>query len=196
MSFGRSNQARSKSSTSRSLTLEVPTFGKYLVLNSFVHVISILTLLGYGAPLTKKETEVQQDLIDLIVANTFTEKGSLKPCCQWYERYLQSKFKTHWHKLAPALVGLEDNSMAPASGDLVIVYKFVITVAKMLQSRKDVALVDIVDELDNDNKLKPQLDEERAIPNQLVFAAIGWLSTYETLKAKSPKTDLRRSHAL
>jgi hypothetical protein len=174
----------------------VPTFGKYLVLNSFVHVISILTLLGYGAPLTKKETEVQQDLIDLIVANTFTEKGSLKPCCQWYERYLQSKFKTHWHKLAPALVGLEDNSMAPASGDLVIVYKFVITVAKMLQSRKDVALVDIVDELDNDNKLKPQLDEERAIPNQLVFAAIGWLSTYETLKAKSPKTDLRRSHAL
>ena len=105
-------------------------------------------------------------------------KGSLQRSCKWYERYLQSKFNTHWHKLAPALVGLEDNTAAPRSGDLVVVYKFVIAVAKMLQTRKDVALVEIVDELDNENRLKPQLDEERAIPNQVVFAAMGWLSTF------------------
>ena len=114
-----------------------------------------------------------------MIADESAHKGSLKLCCQWYERYLQSKFKTHWHKLAPALVGLEDNSTGPSSGDLVIVYDFVIAVAKMLQSRKNIALVEIVDELDNESKLKPQLDEERAIPNQLVFATIGWLSTYE-----------------
>jgi hypothetical protein len=127
--------------------------------------------------LTREEEQVQQQLIDLIVADQ-PIKGSLQSCSQWYERYLQSKFNTHWHQLAPVLVGLEDNTATPRSGDLVVVYNFVIAVAKLLQTRKDVALVDIVDELDNENKLKPQLDEERAIPNQIVFATIGWLSTY------------------
>ena len=127
--------------------------------------------------MTREEEQAQQALIDLIIADQ-SIKGSLQPSCEWFERYLQSKFKIHWHKLAPALVDLEDNTVAPRSGDLVVVYKFVLAVAKMLKTRKDVALVDIVDELDNDNKLKPQLDEERAILNQIVFATIGWLSTY------------------
>jgi hypothetical protein len=36
----------------------------------------------------------------------------------------------------------------------------------MLHIRKDVVLVEIVDRFDNENKLKPQLDEEQAILNQ------------------------------
>ena len=98
--------------------------------------------------------------------------------CLWYGRYLQSKFYHHWHLLAPALVGLEDNSTMPASGDLVIVYSFVIGVAKLLKTIRNLALVEIVDELDNQNMLKPQMDEERAIPNQIVFATLGWLSMH------------------
>lgn len=78
-----------------------------------------------------------------------------------------------------------------------VVYNFVVAVAKMLKTRKDVALVEIVDELDNDNKLKPQLDEERAIPNQIVFATIGWLSMYYTMCLAAYKmADIRNSHAL
>lgn len=166
--FGRSNSARSKSATSRTLTLDVPRFGMSIVL-------------------TKEEEEAQRTLIELIVADQ-PRKGSLKPSCEWYERYLQSKFNSHWHLLAPALVGLEDNSTAPRPGDLVIVYSFVVATAKLLQTRKDVALVEIVDELDNENKLKPQLDEERGIPNQIVFATLGWLTMlYEAIT--HPKAD-------
>lgn len=93
----------------------------------------------------------------------------------WYGRYLQSKFHHHWHLLTPALVGLENNAK-PAPGDLVIVYCFVTEVAKLLKTRKNLALVEIVDELDNQQLLKPQMDEERAILNQIVFATLGWLS--------------------
>jgi hypothetical protein len=84
-------------------------------------------------------------------------------------------FNTGWHILAPTLVGLEDNTSTPRSGDLVAFYNSVTAVTKILKTRKDVALVEIVNELDNENKLKPQLDEERAMPNQIVFAVIGWL---------------------
>jgi len=101
----------------------------------------------------------------------------LASSCSWYTQYLHSKFYHHWHLLAPALVGLEENSTQPRPGDLAIVYEFVITVAKLLKTRKDLALVEVVDELDNENQLKPQMDEERAIPNQIVFATLGWLST-------------------
>jgi hypothetical protein len=107
-------------------------------------------------------------------------KGSLVDSCLWYGRYLQSKFHHHWHLLAPALVGLEDNSPMPASGDLVIVCNFVIEVAKLLKTRRNLALVEIVDELDNQQMLKPQMDEKRATLNQIVFATLGWLSMHRT----------------
>ncbi len=59
-----------------------------------------------------------------------------------------------------------------------MIYSFVHEIAKLLKSTADLALVTIVDELDNANLLKPQLDEERAFPNQAVWTAIGWLSTF------------------
>ena len=86
------------------------------------------------------------------------------------------RFKETWHLLAPSLVGLADNSSEPRPGDLVIVYKFVLEVGRLLSVKKNIALVEFVDELDNNNLLKPQMDGERAKPNQIVFAAIGWLS--------------------
>jgi len=85
-------------------------------------------------------------------------------------------FSRHWHLLRSTLKGLDDKSTVPQRGDLTIVYGFIITVAKLLKTKENLALVDIVDELDNGDILKPQLDEERAIPNQIVFAALGWLS--------------------
>jgi hypothetical protein len=103
-------------------------------------------------------------------------KGSLGTACAWYSRHLQWKFLQTWHLLAPSLVGLDDESTKPKPGDLVIVYNFVLKVAEILSAKPKVALVEFVDELDNENLLKPQLDEERAMPNQIVFATVGWLS--------------------
>jgi hypothetical protein len=131
------------------------------------------------AILTPEERQKQDDLVSILVGDQ-SIKGSLADSCLWYGRYLQSKFYRHWHLLAPALVGIEDNSTKPAPGDLVIVYSFVIEVAKLLKTRRNLALVEIVDELDNQSMLKPQMDEERAIPNQMVFATLGWLSMHRT----------------
>jgi hypothetical protein len=130
------------------------------------------------AILTPAEHQKRDHLFSVLVDGQ-TIKESLVDSCFWYGRYLQSKFNHHWHLLCPALVGLEDNSTKPASGDLVVVYSFVIEVAKLLKARRNLALVEIVDELDNQNMLKPQMDEERAIPNQIVFATIGWLSMHQ-----------------
>jgi hypothetical protein len=131
------------------------------------------------AKLTPEERRKQDDLVSILVGDQ-TIKGSLVDSCLWYGLYLQSKFHHHWHLLAPALVGLEDSSKTPASGDLVIIYSFVIEVAKLLKTRRNLALVEIVDELDNQQILKPQMDEERAILNQIVFATLGWLSMHRT----------------
>lgn len=125
--------------------------------------------------LTSAEMQGQDSLIVFIVGDQLI-KGTLANACLWYSRYLRSKFHHHWHLLVQALAGLEDNSTVPASGDLVVVYEFVLVVVKLLKYRKDLALVDIVDELSNRNLLKTQLDEERAVPNQIVFAVVGWLS--------------------
>lgn len=83
--------------------------------------------------------------------------------------------------LATTLIGLEDDSAGPEQGDLSVVYHFFHEIAKLLKSTAELALVTIVDELDNANLLKPQLDEERALPNQAVWAAVGWLSTLLSL---------------
>jgi hypothetical protein len=133
----------------------------------------------WAAILTPEESQKQDDLISILVGDQMII-GSLLDSRLWYDRYLQSKFYHHWHLLGLALVGLEDNSKTPAPGDLVHVYSFAIEVAKLLKTRRNLALVEIVDELDNQNMLKPQMDGEREIPNQIVFATLGWLSMHRT----------------
>jgi len=134
-----------------------------------------LTSVANLPPLTEDETQRQDCLISFIVGDNII-KGSLATACVWYSRFLRYKFNSHWYLLAPALVGIDDESTAPKTGDLIVVYNFVMTVARLLKTQSSLALAEIVDELDNELQLKQQLDGERAIPNQLVFAAMGWLS--------------------
>ncbi|KAI9785982.1 MAG: hypothetical protein M1839_008248 [Geoglossum umbratile] len=122
------------------------------------------------------ELQSRDRLIHLIVGDDQEIKRSLGDSCNWYTRYLELNFRHHWHLLRPALKGLNNESHQPQTGELVVVYDFIITVARLFKTKENLALVDIVDELDNQDLLKPQLDEERAIPNQIVFAALGWLS--------------------
>jgi hypothetical protein len=56
--------------------------------------------------------------------------------------------------LAPVLVGIDDESTVPKLGDLVVVYKFVMTVARLLKTQTSLALSEVVDELDNEFQLK------------------------------------------
>jgi len=137
--------------------------------------------------LTDDELRRQDSLILLIVGDQLV-KGTLADACTWYARYLLSKFVHHWHLLAPSLKGLDEESTRPRTGELVIVYDFLIIVARLLKTKKDLALVEIVDDLDNRDLLKPQFDEERALPNQIVFAALGWLSMFYDA-VSHPKTD-------
>lgn len=125
--------------------------------------------------LTETERKYQTSLISLMVGDQLL-KGSLRESCAWYTAFLETKYRNQWGPLCCALKGLPDNSVAPQPGELATVYRFVIAVAELLKTKRNLALVEIVDHLDNSDLLKPQMDDQRAIPNQMVFAAIGWLS--------------------
>ncbi|KAG4441575.1 hypothetical protein IFR05_002960 [Cadophora sp. M221] len=146
-------------------------------INTFASIASARDRTGEASlsPLTDDERQRQDCLLALIVGDNFI-KGSLADACIWYSRFLRHKFISHWHLLAPTLVGLEDSSTGPRAGDLVVVYNFAITVARLLKSQSSLALAEIVDGLENEQQLKQQLDSERALHNQAVFAAVGWLT--------------------
>ncbi|KAH6690246.1 hypothetical protein BKA61DRAFT_585093 [Leptodontidium sp. MPI-SDFR-AT-0119] len=105
----------------------------------------------------------------------------------WYSQFLEWKFRIHWRLMSQALRGLDEDSLMPQPGNLVVVYDFLTTVGVLLKARENLVLVEVVDELDNNNALKEQLDQERGIPNQVVFAAIGWLSMlYDMVCSPNP----------
>lgn len=135
----------------------------------------LLTWLAGCSILTTEELICRGKLIALIISDQPLER-SLRSACDWYVENLQYKIKSHWHMIVPALAGIEDNSLSPKPGDLVIVYEFILFVAKLLRGRENLGLADVVDELGNNLRLKPQIDEERAVPFQLAFATMGWLS--------------------
>lgn len=128
-------------------------------------------------PLTDAERQRQDYLLALIVGDNLI-KDSLADACIWYSRFLRYKFISHWHLLAPTIVGLDDISTGPRQGDFVVVYNFAITVARLLKTQSSLALAEIVDGLENEEQLKQQLDSERALHNQAVFAVVGWLSLF------------------
>lgn len=114
---------------------------------------------------------------------------SLEDACHWYSNLLESKFNESWTSLLrPCLEGLDEFSSGPRSGDLAIIYKFMRVVAETLMNKEEMALVDVVDALDNRQLLKSndpseedgehENSEGREIPNQLAFAAMGWLSKF------------------
>lgn len=136
--------------------------------------------------ITDAELRCRDSLISLMVGDKVV-KGSLIDSCTWYTTFLETKYRSNWQMLCSALKGLPNNAMAPQTGELTIVYQFVIAVAKLLKTKRNLALVEIVDHLDNNDIIKTQLDDQRAIPNQMVFATIGWLTMlYEAQSHPDP----------
>jgi len=129
----------------------------------------------------------QQDTFLVLMTGDEIIKGWLASSYIWYARHLQFKFRQNWSLIALSLASIPDESTEPAPGDLVAVYEFVIVVLTLFKNRRKVTLVEIVDELSNRDILKQQLDEDRAKPNQLVWATIGWLSMlYEAVIDPKP----------
>ena len=105
------------------------------------------------------------------------EAKSLPACVAWYGKYLECRFNSAWTTLVKqTLEGVSNSRIAARPKDINLIYNFISIVAKLLLEVKGLAMVEIVDELANLHLLKDQKDGERAIPNQLVFAAVGWLS--------------------
>jgi hypothetical protein len=104
---------------------------------------------------------------------------TLRDAINWYEDFLRAKFNSAWTTLLrPTLEGLNGNSPLLQRCDDPIIYRFMTRVAQQLSEKKDVALTDFVDELSNEEGLLKEPDEDRSLPFQLVFAAIGWLSMF------------------
>jgi hypothetical protein len=103
--------------------------------------------------------------------------SSLHSSCQWYRKYLKNNITNYWPLIQSALNGVDEYSARPSPKEFEIVIKFVLEIARYLVTERELALTDIVDPLVNAEFFKPELDkdEDRIIPNQLVFAVMGWL---------------------
>jgi len=123
-----------------------------------------------------EEGKVFPALISLLIDNQ-PITPALEASCHWYKRYLRIKIKTHWTLIRSALSSVEQFSSNPRIDEFDAVISFILEIARQLITKKDLALTDIVDELANAKHFKTQLDEDenRVIPNQLVFTVIGWL---------------------
>ncbi len=98
-------------------------------------------------------------------------------CVAWFAKFLECRFRASWTTvMREALRDLWDLSNAPRPDEIGKVYSFMSVVAKSLFEVRGLAMVQIVDAVGNLGLLKDLRDPERAIPNQLVFAAVGWLS--------------------
>lgn len=152
------------------------------------------------SPLCNSDVTARDEFLLLLLGTNGAENG-LPPPCLWYAKFLECRFGIAWPRLIrPALRGVQDFTNEPQAGEIGLAYNFLAVAAKSLQPREGdalpLAMVDIVDQLfngrfikeqrarsqdDQDNRIVEerdgeQSDGERAIPNQLVFAAIGWLS--------------------
>jgi len=99
---------------------------------------------------------------------------------KWYIRYLECKIKKAWIPLfRRVLLNVRQYSDVPNGDDIATAFDF-FTAVVLAFGRKDLALVEIVDEVYNKGLLKESEDEddERSAANQLVFAAIGWISMF------------------
>ncbi|KAH8784320.1 hypothetical protein BGZ57DRAFT_925319 [Hyaloscypha finlandica] len=105
-------------------------------------------------------------------------REELKDACAWYMNFLEFKIRQAWKPLfIPVLRGTIDNEEAPPPNneDISLTFEILKTIVGAL-GRKDLALTDIVDEIYNKNPFT-EADNDRSHANQLVFAALGWISS-------------------
>jgi hypothetical protein len=96
--------------------------------------------------------------------------------CDWYVKFIDSKYRTHWRAIQSVVAGVRPDALAPDAHDIAKVDKVLATIAKGLSEKKDFALSDPVDDLINNNLIVDDDTDERASLHQLMFTFLGWLS--------------------
>lgn len=77
--------------------------------------------------------------------------------------------------IQPLILDVIEGARAPGEADITKVDRVLVAIAQELSKTKDLALVDIVDELINKHLIRDGSDD-RVSANQLVFCFVGWLS--------------------
>ncbi|RDW59781.1 hypothetical protein BP6252_12868 [Coleophoma cylindrospora] len=132
-------------------------------------------------------TPGQEEFVNFVVGVSvqWQSQPIMKMCGDWYIRYLDSKVRSSWKVLyLPILEGVanEHSTDDVSSSDVSVAFRLLAAVLEELRKDK-VGLVQIVDELYNKYLLhhdKEDVDGERLKAIQLVFTAIGWISSLYT----------------
>ena len=139
--------------------------------------------------MSQKDLEERNAFFALILGSSEDEAQKPWPPskeCIWFASYLENKFRNSWTSLlCPCLVGLKTTITEPDPDEIARAYKFMALTADLLRSKRQLALSQIPDAMDNppDRMLREQDDNgQRLVPAQLAFAAVGWLCEYKSLR--------------
>jgi hypothetical protein len=131
-----------------------------------VSAICAVSLTASGLP-ENSIGRAQQDLLAIVTGTRTLVRDKY---CSWYIEFLETHLrvilKSH---LEPCLEGLED---LPDDSKPILIYRFLAAVAERLSSRNELALQEVVSELERRHVFKTAAPPS----HQLVFIAIGWLT--------------------
>ena len=117
-----------------------------------------------------------QDAFILAITGTPYHSHASALSCKWYIAFLVFKINEAWNTLLrPILTRIKTETTTPGDDEISTTFDFLKAVVEELH-RKELALVNIVDEMHN-REILLDAGDERSKANQLVFAALGWIST-------------------
>jgi hypothetical protein len=130
--------------------------------------------IAQGSLMTQERIKAQNGFI-IAVTGKDSHSSALTLSYNWYAAFLVFKVKEAWSTLlSPVLAKVNTAVTKPCDHDISIAFSFLTAIVLQLD-RKELALVEIVDEMYNQELLR-FTDDDRSRANQLVFAALGWIS--------------------
>ena len=145
---------------------------------------------------TLSESEAQFMLS--ILGEVSNSESPMKEACAWYVGFLECKIREAWNTLFRDLLIAIDPltnepypfTDRPCSGEISAAFVVLTTIVRECSERESLALTDLVDKLYNENQLKETDEEERALANQLAFAAFSWICMLNAVPTSKPNQDL------
>lgn len=118
--------------------------------------------------------EARERFIIAIFGEEPPAERQIQTACSWYIEFLEFKIKQSWN---PLLLPVVKNIGTCSSDEDLSVAFHLLEIIALEFNRVNLALIDILDKLYNDELLK-ETDDDRSHANQLVFAAFGWMSIF------------------
>jgi hypothetical protein len=124
-----------------------------------------------------------QEAFVFAVTGSIRRSDTLNYAWKWYLLFLERKIRVAWVPLfRPILQNINEYAYAPCDDDMAMGMRVLTAIALDLR-RSEIALVEIVDGLYNQDLLK-ETDVERSVACQMVFVALGWISKKRKLALK------------